>query len=613
MTTTPEPRYVEARIDADALSRVSRFYDASLDAILRELIQNARRAGAKRLHVAAGSNTLRLSDDGSGIADPQDLLSFGKSRWDDNAESEDPAGMGFFSLAQGGCHVESLSKGAPGFALTLQPGHFTGDVPKALVEPLHNLNDDLPRRRTGVTVSFKVPERNQPQLQTPETLKNLVEAFAFYLPEDGPKVTVSCDSSPRRLHIARKDFLEEALHVKEWQNLRIGVFKNPYGFNETDVNFFGHLVDSGLDLPMVRDTASFRWHVRVDVQKDALLRMTLPQRKSVVQDEATLALKEQALLAIYEAIARSDDPRPAFADWKAAREMGVDMPQHPPLVPVWLTMKEKEQDGSPPASHWKPLPENGTLPCVVSPALETAKEATLREAFAYGQEENAQIHLLENVDRLLRGYPFYDALPHLHEMKVFYQPEENADWVDADRPREENDQARHPKTPWRLQVGLRIAPQDAQLTPDGAYHTLETQYAASGETLYDAEDQAPGAYFMVARRNNNHDCYRSEDFLVDAFFLEHDDLGADSYDTQEERFRNEALRVTRDYLESDPKKRLAAAIDDALRFAVPALYETNSETLVRFTERGAEIVTENPFLEASSFRAGRKEKSALQR
>jgi len=67
--------------------------------VLSELLQNARRAGATKIAVKElDASTLIISDDGSGIADMQKLLTLADSGWDEAIQSsEHPYGMGFFS------------------------------------------------------------------------------------------------------------------------------------------------------------------------------------------------------------------------------------------------------------------------------------------------------------------------------------------------------------------------------------------------------------------------------------------------------------------------------------------------------------------------------------
>ena len=99
------PTSFHACVADDAISKVSRLFNATLDDIFAELFQNARRAGATQISVSQIDYpdigpVICLIDDGPGLNDPRDLFTLGQSAWDDDVQSlEDAAGMGFFSLA----------------------------------------------------------------------------------------------------------------------------------------------------------------------------------------------------------------------------------------------------------------------------------------------------------------------------------------------------------------------------------------------------------------------------------------------------------------------------------------------------------------------------------
>lgn len=66
--------------------------------MLGELLQNARRAGAHKIHITARDSTLIIRDDGSGIADLQTLIFIAESGWDQDLQSrENSFGMGVLS------------------------------------------------------------------------------------------------------------------------------------------------------------------------------------------------------------------------------------------------------------------------------------------------------------------------------------------------------------------------------------------------------------------------------------------------------------------------------------------------------------------------------------
>ena len=69
---------LRARVSPEAISKVTRIFNGTLDDIFNELFQNARRAGAGSIAVnaehTADACLITVSDDGAGIADPVDLV-----------------------------------------------------------------------------------------------------------------------------------------------------------------------------------------------------------------------------------------------------------------------------------------------------------------------------------------------------------------------------------------------------------------------------------------------------------------------------------------------------------------------------------------------------------
>ena len=66
--------------------------------MLGELLQNARRAKARHIHITAEGDTLTVSDDGEGIADLQALICIAESGWDEELKArENPFGIGVLS------------------------------------------------------------------------------------------------------------------------------------------------------------------------------------------------------------------------------------------------------------------------------------------------------------------------------------------------------------------------------------------------------------------------------------------------------------------------------------------------------------------------------------
>ena len=63
---------------------------------LNELFKNARRANATRVDVSINDGLVTVTDDGDGIPDPEDILAFGHSGWDDTTvQREDPGSFDY--------------------------------------------------------------------------------------------------------------------------------------------------------------------------------------------------------------------------------------------------------------------------------------------------------------------------------------------------------------------------------------------------------------------------------------------------------------------------------------------------------------------------------------
>ena len=136
------PAKIRARIHDNALKRVTRIYASTLADVLTETLQNSRRGGATGVRISVGTLTDRpggetrftvtIADDGTGIADPAVLLSFGENGWsDDLVRREDAAGFGFASLSRRGCTVASRRRSPdgqtqPGWRRRSRAGTFPG-------------------------------------------------------------------------------------------------------------------------------------------------------------------------------------------------------------------------------------------------------------------------------------------------------------------------------------------------------------------------------------------------------------------------------------------------------------------------------------------------------
>ena len=83
----------------------------SIELIGAELIENARRSGARNIAVWHQHGLMVVSDDGEGIRDPGLLVNAGISGWNDRMAAEAPRGTGLFQTAGRGLRIQTLKAG----------------------------------------------------------------------------------------------------------------------------------------------------------------------------------------------------------------------------------------------------------------------------------------------------------------------------------------------------------------------------------------------------------------------------------------------------------------------------------------------------------------------
>ena len=264
---------LRASINGLAMKKVTRFFNATTEAIIGEMLQNARRAGATKVQITTEAEAVTIRDDGVGIAEPGQLLEFGSSGWSDQrTRAEDPAGMGFFSLARRNAEVESWPRnGAGGWRISLEPKHFTGEA-EASVTRCGAANRPLP---SGTRVTFE-QKGNLCGLR-----RNEIRKLCRYYP-----IPVVMDDE----RLPREHFLKGAVYKETTDGVEIGVFRSTvaYGVHLTVVNFHGHVI--GNQQPVVieplrgygRATPEY-WFTRVHVEHAPQLELVLPARNALLE------------------------------------------------------------------------------------------------------------------------------------------------------------------------------------------------------------------------------------------------------------------------------------------------------------------------------------------
>ncbi len=553
-------RTIRARIHESAVKRVTRIYAATLADIFAETLQNSRHAGATRVRIAvSGSSrapdagepyfTVTVADDGAGIADPAVLLSFGENGWDDAlVRREDAAGFGFASLARRNCAVSSRPRSTgeelpPGWRVELAPEHFLGEV-EAEVQAI----DEAPNPY-GTSISFIATE-------SAVTIRNAAENAARHYPLPIVFEDRTEDDTTAPEELPRHAFLDGTVHAEPWRGLVFGVFRSRRGeYNDPDLNFFGLTLTVGL--PTVETVHGPAWTVLADVDDCPDLELVLPARKEAVENDFLEEMREAARLAIYRAMAAHPNPRPAFEDWKRAREAGIDIAPSPALLRPWRpSIAETDFWRDPPK-----LAPVGAGALVMGCDPEPPGAQTLWRA---AERDGIATRLFE-ADRRLEGYAWYDGLDRMTALSVLVPTGD--EWMDIDDwplpKRTRPGAARLPSRPAAIRIELAVRPSAGP----SATLDIPTDLAFAGEAWCGLDDALPLVTVDSALQP-----HQLAVLLRNAFFSPSDDVEADSWETQRDRFDEDALHLATRLLIGDDeacRQSIAEAVRRELMWFVP--------------------------------------------
>ncbi len=543
-TAIPPAAAIRARVHEGALKRVTRFFASTLTDAFIETLQNARRSGATGVRVTVGTHagqpaetplTVTVADDGAGIADPSVLLSFGENSWtDDIVAREDAAGMGVLSLAQRGCRIASRTRtpeghAGHGWSVDLAPEHFTGRTDAEV------RRDDTAPYPSGTAVQFHAAESAD---AIHAALANAARHYPLPVVIEGVPGT-----EPGGVTLERRAFLDGAVHAEGWNGLVLGVCRDRWrGSFEPDLNFFGLTVP--VRLPTVETVHGGIWSVRADVRDCPGLELVLPARKEAVENSLLAGMRKAARLTIYRAMAADTDPRPAFSDWKTARDAGIELAPPPQFLRPWRPGIADVDDWREPP---KPAPVGGDALVMDCDPDPPEAQALWRTAGRVGIAER-----LFEADRRLEGYGWYDALDRVTGIDTEVFADGKA-WPPD-------------KFPVPGRTGAAAAPLPAR--PDAIRMTLAIETAGGpGRTLDLPADLAfageawswVGEALPLVTADSPLEPHRLAELLRLGFFSSSDDADADSHETQAVRFDEEALHIA---------TRLLCSEDSALELSI---------------------------------------------
>ncbi|MDE0382180.1 MAG: hypothetical protein OXI20_23340 [Rhodospirillales bacterium] len=554
-------RTIRARIHESAVKRVTRTYAATLAEIFTELLQNARRAAATRIRIAVeraaddrtrtgeSQFTVTVADDGTGIADPAVLLSFGENGWSDElVRREDAAGFGFASLARRGCAVSSRPRApdgaiSAGWKVELESAHFLGEAEAGV-----QTHDEAPYPY-GTSISFVATEALT-------AVRNAAENAARHYPLPVIFEDRTEDRSGAGEELPRRAFLDGAVHAEPWRGLAFGVFRDRrHGYNDPDLNFHGLTLP--VRLPAVETVNGPAWTVRADIDDCPDLELVLPARKEAVENGFLADMREAARLAVYRAMAADPDPRPAYQDWTRAREAGIDIAPPPAMLRPWRPcVADSEYWRDPP----RPVPAGADAMVMNCDPEPPEAQALWRAAERAGIETR-----LFEADRRLDGYPWYDAIERIVRIRTEATVERRPYALDTYPVPERTGapKAPLPRRPDAIRMSLTVRAGKGV----GRMIDLDADLAFAGEAWAWVGDALPLVAAGSAIRP-----FELAGLMRAGFFSFSDDADADSWETQRNRFDEEALHIATRLLLSDDeacRSSIAEAVRRELMWLVP--------------------------------------------
>ena len=526
----PLPAVIHSQADPAAITKVTRLFNNTLDDILIELVQNARRAGASLIDLTTnesdGGTWMTISDDGIGIADPAVILSLGRSGWDRELhDREDPAGMGVFSLAGRYVEVRSRARSASqGWRIDIASEAWEAGTPIAVVPCDHPEG-----------TSFRL----HLDAEWAKTFERSAKAAACYCP-----VPVRCNGT----ELPRQEWLAGAEAVIEQDGVRIGLFQAPRSARYMpQVNFHGVIVACAL--PTVSELDR-HWWAKIDIVDAPRLQLVLPARKEMVENPALANLRKTVRQAIYRHIQARGNHRLAFEGWREARELGIELPEAMPLLKPWYPSQADHNSHSGDADR-----KLGDSPILMddfgTPIEQCADYALVRDG--------RFVSRLAECEPAMQGYAWYDALPRITSMGFEIDKDGHSSRFD---PSELPDVTSGVADRLELVVGIS--------GPGGAE---VIRVPAPVAILYD--DSIIWDFEEAAIVLGSADAISPSDLvelLEGACFCSSDDREADSWDTQNTRFRLDAQEVATRLLLGDDAaliERLRAILAYRVQWFIP--------------------------------------------
>jgi hypothetical protein len=431
------------------------------------------------------------------------------------------AGMGFYALCLSGVEVSSGRQYA-----TISPEAFLGKA-NAVVE----FRD---HKVSGTRLRFSRPSSK-------EILTAALSHVARFFPME------------TRLNgevLTRGDFLEGALYREIIDGIEVGFASsfthdwNCYG--DENWNFYGARLREPSDTfpgilrpgrrPNVREQDEFTLYARFNVRDTARIKLQLPDRRGVIDDDFLRDFKKKARAAAYRCFKEQERHVLPFRAWREARELGVDLPEATSRLTTWAALaretKSSEQmfgdDDTAIVSDLNyVMLVDSNLPNVHT--LQGALHSCAKIGYSLYREQPQ-----------FEGYSWYDALPKITDVVV---------WIDG-IPAEQyiSEQTARP-TKIDLAVTVKQSGlEDRIVTLPAVIHVVDSDY---NEISFVAVKNSPWDNDDLAGP------FAVDDFLTYATFVCWEE--GDTWDTQWDRHSSDVDELVNEYFRG-PRARLMALV-----------------------------------------------------
>jgi hypothetical protein len=536
-------RTIHAKIGQGILTKADRLFRNDDQGTFVELLQNSRRATATRIdvcieEVSAMRCLVEIQDDGSGISDFERLLTLGESGWNEDLKAtEDPAGMGFYSLCLSGVEVYSGHQYAK-----ISPEAFVG-TEDAVVEVRESCVG-------GTRLRFS-------RSSSKESLAAALERAALFYPLE---VCLNGDVLPRY------DFLEGAIHREVIDGIEVGFateFKRDWSYygDDNNWNFYGariREVFANFAGILMEDGQSTTLYARFNVLETGRIKLQLPDRRNIIHNDFLQDFFKKARAAAFRCFQKQQRHVLSFRDWKEARELGIDLPEAECLLTTWQALAADID------SH-QMFGENTTrtvsdLNRVMLVDDLVTNVHTLQGALHSGATLD---YVLYRESPGYEGYTWYNNLPRLVDVEVTIQEGPEAELLPAEDVR-----------PCKIDLALTVQQQglENRIIVIPAYVHVESEelnsvsFVAVKNSPWD-NDQLAGPFPI-------------EEFLIYATFSASDE--GDLFETQLDWYRREVEQAVNEYFRG-PRASLVALVEDGLKFNARTLALQLNVSQIRLT------------------------------